>query len=199
MLKKQNIPITVMGDGRDAVLILHGILDEEGMLENLYSRVGAIADAALYGIVQAEPVTRNVTINTDNEKFTEGEFAGMTPKEVTERDGDKGYIAIAALEDSVSPNLSLAIHRELYRYIKWRFSKIQDPASYAGKLTEGQLNLFLARYEPSVTEKIKENITKTLEVEHYEDLRDYGSIAKKKLMVEMIIKAYQDEEAEEKS
>ena len=189
-MDKKNIPITVMADGKDAILVIHGILEEDGMLDKLYARVGEIADAALYGTVEAEPVTKTIQIDTSNERFQSGEYKGLTPYEVTQKEGDKGYLGISALEDSVEPKLALAIRREKTRYLKWRFSKIEDANAYAAKLSEGQLNMFLSRYDGAVTEKMRKDISDVLGIEHYEDARDYGSAATKRIIVSTIIDYY---------
>lgn len=191
-MNKSQISITVMGDGQDAVLILHGLLNEPNALSHLYENAGRIADAVLSGMVDAEPVVNPIALDTSNVIIPDGEFKGMRPIDVTEKYKDNGYVALVNLLNADFSNETiLAINRELFRYIKWRFQSITNPEAFSCNLTEKQVKAFFKYFNHAVTDRMKTSIATAVGYLTYDDAVEFGNIQIKQTIIKLIIEAYQ--------
>ena len=191
-MDKSKISITVLGDGTDAVLILHGLLSEANAINHLYENAGKIADAVLSGMVDAEPVVNKIGIDTSNVIIPDGEFKGMRPIDVTERHKDQGYMALVNLLNADFSNETiLAINRELFRYVKWRFQAIANPEAFSCNLNEKQVKSFFKIFDHAITERMKANIATAVGYLTYEDAIEFGNLQIKQTIVKLVIEAYQ--------
>lgn len=191
-MKKTNYPLTIMADGKDAVIIIHNILEDESVLNRLYENLGQITDAALAGLVEAEPITRKIGIDTSDVRITEGQFAGRKPSEVTAIHGDKAITALAAIADDPNTNdmVALAIRRELFAYTKKKF-QAQDAEKFSESLSEKQCMLFFKRFDYVISNKLKGQVADEFDFDSYESARDFSDLKIKRLMVKMIIESFQ--------
>ena len=191
-MDKSKISITVLGDGTDAVLILHGLLSEANALNHLYENAGKIADAVLSGMVDAEPVVNKIDIDTSNVVIPDGEFKGMRPIDVTDKYKDNGYLALVNLLNADFSNETiLAINRELFRYVKWRFQAITNPEAFSCNLTEKQVKSFFKLFNHAVTDRMKANIATAVGYLTYDDAIEFGNVQIKQTIIKLIIEAYQ--------
>lgn len=189
-MTKNNVPLIIMGDGKDAVIILKGLLDEPGALKHLYENAGKIADAVLEGMVDAEPVDHKIGVNTDDVVIPEGQFEGLTPRNVTESYKDKGYLELTnILYENLPGEVQLAINRELTRYVKERFANL-DPDGYSKRLSENQCNIFLKTFDHAVTPRMAKEITEMTGFESYKDAKEFAPAGVKQAMVAEIIREY---------
>lgn len=190
MKDKRTFPITIAGDGKDVIIIIHNLADEEGAMDRIYENAGRITDTLMRGLIEAEPSTKPVGVNTDDVTLT-GQFEGKKPAEVLEEHGDKGYRELGEMAEDpqIGPTTYLAIERALSEYLKKRFEKT-DPEEFAGKLTDKQCNVFMQLFGHAVTPKLKQAITDELQYEKYEDLIENANLNEKKTMIRLIIQAY---------